>query len=179
MQSPSEDRHRRRRRILMQIAAAHLRDTRDRYLATLLRGEKPLQRFAAVTSAITISSACLAEAELLFAADEEEMSHLLSVQARGDRLSCGRVWDLDGRWNIVGNLAVAHEVKVGRILPRPIHAVEVEGRGEDLYLFTRPEDADRFRAVLRRSGEVCRQRSATPLGARATYLLIQKELGID
>jgi hypothetical protein len=150
---PSDVRHERLTALVAEHACS-IRDCRTARAFLAPAGRTP--RFAAATSKDPpLRDRAAAGGRLLVAGSTSSLADLLDRECRRGRRAFGRVWDLDAPWDQMGNLDVAHWMRVTETeRDSAIYRVTVAGREEGTYFFDHPHDAEDFFDIVRRHGEL-------------------------
>jgi hypothetical protein len=103
-----------RRERLAATAAEYTEEIHEQRTRRQLAASEAVSRFAAVTSEGSPESTYAQNGNLIVADTVEALAELVRQECDEGWLAHGRVWDLDGPWNLWGNLAGAYLVQVGR-----------------------------------------------------------------
>jgi hypothetical protein len=170
-----EDRQEQRLQRLRQIAEEYTEEIHNAEAREELAQKEPVSRYVAVTSEGSPDSGYVGNGNLLVFGSLEETSDVLAGVASEGWLIHGRIWDLDADWSLLGNLDASYEVKIAEAPVKPLFVVEVEGRGDGIYLFAERADAEAFCEAVKRNGGDCEIWEEALNEARATKILIDAE----
>jgi hypothetical protein len=141
-----------RRERLAAIAEEYTEEIHEPRTQAQLDGAEPVSRLAAVTSEGSVESSRASNGNLIVADTPAQLAERLRGEAGEGWLAHGRAWDLDAPWHSWGTLPISFVVRVGEECTRPVQVVQLEGRGDGIYLFDELLDAEAFQEAVRHRG---------------------------